>query len=40
MRLCKEKHMLTDYFSCYKLNKASTPFQEEKILPNLNFLCN
>ena len=22
--------MLTDYFSCYKLNKTSTPFQEEK----------
>ena len=24
--LCKEKHMLTDYFSCYKLSKTSTPF--------------
>ena len=22
--------MLTDYFSCYKLNNKSTPFQEEK----------
>ena len=26
-----KKNMLTDYFSCYKLNNKSTPFQEEKI---------
>ena len=32
---CKEKHMLTDYFSCYKLNNKSTPFQEEKNSPKL-----
>ena len=25
IRLYKEKHMLTDYFRCYKLNKTSTP---------------
>ena len=36
MRLCKEKHMLTNYLSCYKLNKTSTPpFQEEKHSPKL-----
>ena len=37
IRLCKEKHMLTNYFSCYKLNKTSThpPFQEEKNSPKL-----
>ena len=35
IRLCKEKHMLTNYFSCYKLNKTSTPFQEETNSPKL-----
>ena len=30
IKQCREKHMLTDYFSCYKLNTKSTPFQEEK----------
>ena len=33
MSSCKEKHMLTNYFSCYKLNNNSTPFQEEKNSP-------
>ena len=27
--------MLTNYFSCYKLNMTSTPFQEEKNSPKL-----
>ena len=27
--------MLTDYFSCYKLNKTSNPFHEEKKSPKL-----
>ena len=27
--------MLTDYFTCYKLNNKSIPFQEEKKLPKL-----
>ena len=35
IRLCKEKHMLTNNFSCYKLNKTSTLFQEEKNSPKL-----
>ena len=29
--------MLTNYFSCYKLNKTSTPFQEEKNSPKLKY---
>ena len=41
---CKEKHLLTDYFSRYKLNKTSTPFHEEKNSPKLRdcqfFSCN
>ena len=27
--------MLTDYFSCYKLNKTSNPFHEDKNSPKL-----
>ena len=35
MSLCKEKLMLTVYFSCYKLNNKSIPFQEEKKITKL-----
>ena len=40
----KKKHMLTDYFSCYKLNNKSTPplLRREKITETKrlsNFFC-
>ena len=35
IRWCKEKQMLMDYFSCYKLNNKSTHFEEEKNSPKL-----
>ena len=44
IRLGKEKHMLTNYFSCYKLNKTSTPFPRREKFSQTerlsNFLCN
>ena len=33
----QRKDMLTDYFSCFKLNKFNSLFHKERILPKLKY---